>query len=105
VRQPFSSMRLGRLTCGADQMLETRKVEYVDEGALLVMNPPGPGHRRIVRRIVTSINRVYQTLTPIEPSVSPVARQFPQPLRQASLGYRGAVRLRNTVPETSCAWF
>ena len=50
----------------ADQMLETRKVEYVDEGVLLVMNPPGPGHRRIVRRIVTSINRAYQTLTSID---------------------------------------
>lgn len=50
----------------ADQLLETRKVEYVDEGVLLVMNPPGPGHRRIVRRIVTTINRAYQTLTPID---------------------------------------
>lgn len=48
----------------ADQMLETTRVEYVDEGVLLVMNPPGFEHRRIVRSIVTSLNRAYPSLTP-----------------------------------------
>src|SRR5580704_16232825 len=36
----------------ADRLLETTRVEYVDEGVLLVMNPPGIEHRRIVRAIV-----------------------------------------------------
>jgi Uma2 family endonuclease len=30
----------------ADRLLETTRVEYVDEGALLIMNPPGIEHRR-----------------------------------------------------------
>ena len=50
----------------ADRMLETRRVEYVDEGVLLLMNPPGREHRRIVRSIVTSINRAYKSLTPVD---------------------------------------
>ena len=29
----------------ADRLLETTRVEYVDEGALLIMNPPGIEHR------------------------------------------------------------
>ncbi|HUA31324.1 MAG TPA: Uma2 family endonuclease [Streptosporangiaceae bacterium] len=45
----------------ADQLLETTKVEYVDEGALLIMNPPGLEHRRIVRSIVDSVKRAYYT--------------------------------------------
>jgi Uma2 family endonuclease len=45
----------------ADQLLETTKVEYVDEGALLIMNPPGIEHRRIVRSIIDSVKRVYYT--------------------------------------------
>ena len=32
----------------ADRLLETTRVEYVDEGVLLIMNPPGIEHRRIV---------------------------------------------------------
>jgi Uma2 family endonuclease len=40
----------------ADQLLERYyRVEYVDEGVLLIMNPPGPAHRAIVRLIVESI--------------------------------------------------
>jgi Uma2 family endonuclease len=35
----------------ADRLLETTRVEYVDEGVLLIMNPPGIEHRRIVRAI------------------------------------------------------
>src|SRR5215469_16452266 len=31
----------------ADRLLETTRVEYVDEGVLLVMNPPGIEHRRL----------------------------------------------------------
>jgi Uma2 family endonuclease len=50
----------------ADRLLETMRVEYVDEGVLLVMNPPGFGHRRIVRDIVTSLTRAYPALTPID---------------------------------------
>jgi Uma2 family endonuclease len=45
----------------ADQLLETTKVEYVDEGALLIMNPPGLEHRRIVRSIVDGVKRAYYT--------------------------------------------
>jgi Uma2 family endonuclease len=36
----------------AQRLLETQRVEYVDEGVLLVMNPPGFAHRRIVASIV-----------------------------------------------------
>jgi Uma2 family endonuclease len=39
----------------ADRLLETTKVEYVDEGVLLIINPPGIEHRRIVRRIVETV--------------------------------------------------
>jgi len=39
----------------ADRLLETTKVEYVDEGVLLIMNPPAPEHRAIVRMIVETI--------------------------------------------------
>jgi Uma2 family endonuclease len=50
----------------ADRMLETTRVEYVDEGVLLVMNPPGFEHRRIVRSIVDSIKRAFYTsVTPL----------------------------------------
>jgi Uma2 family endonuclease len=45
----------------ADQLLETTKVEYVDEGALLVMNPPGIEHRHIVRSIIDTVKRVFYT--------------------------------------------
>jgi Uma2 family endonuclease len=50
----------------ADRLLETTRVEYVDEGVLLVMNPPGSAHRGIVRSIVASLYRaVYEMLTPV----------------------------------------
>lgn len=45
----------------ADQLLETTRVEYVDEGALLIMNPPGIEHRRIVRSIIDTVKRLYYT--------------------------------------------
>jgi Uma2 family endonuclease len=45
----------------ADRLLETTRVEYVDEGALLIMNPPGIEHRRIVRNIIDTVKRVYYT--------------------------------------------
>jgi Uma2 family endonuclease len=41
----------------------------VDEGVLLVMNPLGFEHRRIVRSIVTSLIRAYLSLTPVNWSV------------------------------------
>jgi Uma2 family endonuclease len=53
----------------ADRMLETTRVEYVDEGVLLVMNPPGFEHRRIVPSIVTSLVRAYLSLTQVNWSV------------------------------------
>ncbi len=43
----------------ADRLLETTRVEYVDEGALLIMNPPGIEHRRIVRSIVQTVILAY----------------------------------------------
>jgi len=45
----------------ADRLLETTRVEYVDEGVLLIMNPPGIEHRRIVRGIVDDAKRAYYT--------------------------------------------
>ena len=39
----------------ADRLLETTRVEYVDDGVLLVMNPPALEHRTIVRLIVEAI--------------------------------------------------
>jgi len=45
----------------ADRLLETRRVEYVDEGVLLVMNPPAFEHREIVRLIARSFERAYLT--------------------------------------------
>ena len=41
----------------ADRLLETTRVEYVDKGVLLVMNPPGIEHRRIVRAITVLNDR------------------------------------------------
>jgi Uma2 family endonuclease len=43
----------------ADQLLETTRVEYVDEGVLLLMNPPGIEHRQIVRSIADSAKRAF----------------------------------------------
>ncbi len=45
----------------ADRLLETRRVEYVDEGVLLIMNPPAFEHREIVRLIIRSIERAFFT--------------------------------------------
>jgi Uma2 family endonuclease len=45
----------------ANQLLETTRVEYVDEGVLLVMNPPAIEHRRIVRAIVDDAKRAFYT--------------------------------------------
>jgi Uma2 family endonuclease len=45
----------------ADRLLETTRVEYMDEGALLIMNPPGIEHRRIVRSITDDVKRAYYT--------------------------------------------
>jgi hypothetical protein len=47
----------------ADRLLETRRVEYVDEGVLLVMNPPAFEHREIVRLISRSYLLVDQERT------------------------------------------
>jgi hypothetical protein len=41
----------------ADRLLETTKVEYVDEGVLLILNPPGIEHRRIVHSITDAAKR------------------------------------------------
>jgi Uma2 family endonuclease len=43
----------------ADRLLETTRVEYVDEGTLLIMNPPGIEHRRIVRSIVKTAQQAF----------------------------------------------
>jgi Uma2 family endonuclease len=45
----------------ADQLLETARVEYAGEGVLLLMNPPGIEHRRIVRSIADSVKRAFYT--------------------------------------------
>jgi Uma2 family endonuclease len=50
----------------ADRLLEVTRVEYVDEGVLLVMNPPGFEHRRIIQSIVAGFNKAYFTsVTPV----------------------------------------
>jgi len=43
----------------ADRLLETTRVEYVDEGALLIMNPAGIEHRRIVRSMVKTAQQTF----------------------------------------------
>ncbi|HJY96415.1 MAG TPA: hypothetical protein VJ371_15795, partial [Streptosporangiaceae bacterium] len=43
----------------ADRLLETTKVEYVDEGVLLIMNPLGIEHRKIVRSIVKAAQQAF----------------------------------------------
>jgi Uma2 family endonuclease len=43
----------------ADRLLESTRVEYVDEGALLIMNPAGIEHRRIVRSIVKTAQQSF----------------------------------------------
>lgn len=51
----------------ADRLLETTRVEYVDDGVLLLMNPPAPQHRAIVRLLYRSIDRAYMRGdTPVE---------------------------------------
>jgi len=45
----------------ADRLLETTKVEYVDEGVLLIMNPPGIEHRRIAHGNINTAKEAYYT--------------------------------------------
>jgi Uma2 family endonuclease len=45
----------------ADRLLETRRAEYVDEGVLLITDPPAFEHREIVRLIARSFERAYLT--------------------------------------------
>ena len=66
---PFEDLGQTDLRGLADRLLETTRVEYVDEGVLLVMNPPGFEHRRVVRAIVASLTRAYPALTPTDWSV------------------------------------
>lgn len=50
----------------ADRLLETARVEYVDDGVLLVMLPPAQGHRAIVRLLVEAILLAFATkATPV----------------------------------------
>ena len=50
----------------ADRLLETRRVEYVDEGVLLLMHPPAFEHREIVRLIARSFERAFLTAATAE---------------------------------------
>lgn len=45
----------------ADRLLETQRVEYVDEGVLLMMAPAGRQHREIVESIIDTIKGEYYT--------------------------------------------
>ena len=47
----------------ADRLLEATRVEYVDDGVLLIMNPPASEHRAIVRLIARAIDRAYVAVT------------------------------------------
>lgn len=50
----------------ADRLLETTRVEFVDDGVLLVMNPPALEHRTIVRLLVEAILVAVATkVTPV----------------------------------------
>jgi hypothetical protein len=50
----------------ADRLLETTRVEYVDEGVLLLIDPPAAEHRAIVRLIVkATIMAVAQGATAV----------------------------------------
>ncbi len=63
----LDDMAQGNLRDLADRLLETMKVEYVDEGVLLLMEPPAPEHRAIVRMIVRALERaVYAGDTPVD---------------------------------------
>jgi Uma2 family endonuclease len=42
-----------------DRLLETTRVEYVDEGVLLIRNPAGIEHRRIIRSIVKTAQQAF----------------------------------------------
>jgi Uma2 family endonuclease len=42
-----------------DRLLEITRVEYVDEGVLLMMNPAGIEHRRIIRSIVKTAQQAF----------------------------------------------
>jgi Uma2 family endonuclease len=66
---PLDDLGQADLRRVADRLLETTRVEYVDEGVLLVMSPRGFEHRRIVRSIVTSLTRAYSVLTAIDWSI------------------------------------
>jgi Uma2 family endonuclease len=56
--EDFNSQDLRGL---ADRLLEVTRVEYIDEGVLLITNPPGIEHRKIVRSITDSVGRVSYT--------------------------------------------
>jgi Uma2 family endonuclease len=45
----------------ADRLLENTRVEYMDEGVLLITNPPGIEHRRIVRSFTQSVIHAHYT--------------------------------------------
>jgi Uma2 family endonuclease len=56
---PIEDFGYRNLRVLADRLLETTRVEYVDEGVLLIMNPPGIEHRRIVRSIDDRAKRAF----------------------------------------------
>jgi Uma2 family endonuclease len=43
----------------ADQLLETQRVEYVDEGVLLMMAPAGKQHRKVLRSMLRTIHHAF----------------------------------------------
>lgn len=64
----------------ADQMLEMSRVEYVDEGVLLVMNPPAAEHRAIVRAITEAVIIAFVTrVTPVKWAVNSENYQWELP--------------------------
>lgn len=64
----------------ADRLLETRKVEFPDDGALLLMNPPAPDHRTIVRLIVKAILlAAAREVTPIDWAINSENYQWELP--------------------------
>lgn len=67
----LDEMTQGDLRRLADRLLETTRVEYVDEGVLLLMNPPAAEHRAIVRLIVKAmILAVAQGTTAVDWAVN-----------------------------------
>lgn len=70
---PIEDFAYDNLRVLADRLLETTRVEYVDEGVLLVMNPPGTEHHRHERLATLAVRQVNAPLQPPAVLASPAS--------------------------------